>query len=373
MFESAIPSRFKCFKCSKFIAKTILSCSVCEKKFHPSCVLYYLRYKTASECCLISFADKLDIMSSTSQNPSNSLIRPSMLDQLNTSMQIDNVPYFVPSQGAPPLVTLDGNSILTQILHKVNNSEAMLTMLNNKVSQFETNITSLDKKLTNFAEHQNTVNAALSNNLDALSSNVTELAKRAENQEQRSARIEQEQLLIKQQLSQVTQNINEQPSQDSTSSEVIISGVPICINDTPINIVEKVFAAVGASHLFSDVLDVSLVPRRSVTEGNVPPQTKSSFVVTLRSCQVREFVIKHRRAKKDLFVKEVFQNELPGKIFVNEKLPYKTYILYRQAKSKASAASFKYVWVNKGTILARKGDGLPVININSEEDLNKIA
>lgn len=69
-------------------------------------------------------------------------------------------------------------------------------------------------------------------------------------------------------------------------------------------------------------------------------------------------------------INSVFPKEI--KVFVNEKLAEDQRILFRQARITGKDKQFKFVWVNNGEILMRKDENAKVINIRSQQDLDKV-
>ena len=60
------------------------------------------------------------------------------------------------------------------------------------------------------------------------------------------------------------------------------------------------------------------------------------------------------------------------KIFFNENLTRTNRELFWMARTKAKEAHFKFVWVKGGKIFAKKGEGSPLIRVNSVTDVNNI-
>lgn len=71
-------------------------------------------------------------------------------------------------------------------------------------------------------------------------------------------------------------------------------------------------------------------------------------------------------------MKDVFAIDSVDNVFVNESLPSITYHLRLQTKARAKAASFKYAWAKSGRIIVWRGDGHPIIEINTSNDLSKL-
>ncbi|KAL3266659.1 hypothetical protein HHI36_010822 [Cryptolaemus montrouzieri] len=60
------------------------------------------------------------------------------------------------------------------------------------------------------------------------------------------------------------------------------------------------------------------------------------------------------------------------RLFINEHLTPMNKILYKNARVAAEQNQFKCVWVQSGNILVRKDDTTKILQISSEQNLNKI-
>ena len=162
------------------------------------------------------------------------------------------------------------------------------------------------------------------------------------------------------------------------SPDVIISGIPASVTDSPRTMVLKVFEALGIPKLAVDVLEI-----RSHTRGNGSmigdPQRRSasagstlSFIVTLKSPGIHDHIISRKRAKGNLIISQVFALDQPGSVFVREFLPSAVYGLLRRTKAVAARRGYKYVWVRTGEICVRKSDGAGIVVVRSDLDLERL-
>lgn len=163
------------------------------------------------------------------------------------------------------------------------------------------------------------------------------------------------------------------------STELVINGTPPSATDSPNVLVEKVFAALGTTKYFEDVLNVKSVVNNSLRAIARPSDAPGDdrpghvrLIVTLRSTAVRDHIIQKKREKRDLLIKDVFGIDTPGQIYVNEYLPPEIYKLLKNVKAKAKQCGYKYVWVNSSRILVRKVEGAAPIRIETESDLDKL-
>ncbi|XP_071570293.1 uncharacterized protein [Temnothorax nylanderi] len=169
------------------------------------------------------------------------------------------------------------------------------------------------------------------------------------------------------------------------TSNIIISGIPCSFAKTSAGLVTSVFCALGVPQLVFDVLETRDVAGRDASRardaasGSVSAidqadtaGRKRSIIVALKSCEIRDYILKAKRGKPRLTVNDVFSTSIPGNIYVNELLPSLTYKLFRQTRVRARQLSFKHVWCRDGRIFVRKDQGLPPISITSEADLTEL-
>lgn len=177
----------------------------------------------------------------------------------------------------------------------------------------------------------------------------------------------------------LAQGTSTRPAMSSLTAEIILAGIPSTITSTPLEIAEQIFAALGISNLMSDILSIRVLPKKSnsniATRDAQGPSTKVetiSYIVTLKSTPVRDFIISKKRTKPNLRACDVFANDAPGLIYVNELLPSDIYNLFLRTKAKAAATAHKFVWTRSGLIFVRRDNGQPIIQIKSDADLSKL-
>lgn len=167
------------------------------------------------------------------------------------------------------------------------------------------------------------------------------------------------------------------------SSELIVSGIPesAVSNLTPSQISSSIFDVLKVPELKADILCIRKVDVKSESSISINSNVRNrpplhTFILKMKSLQVRDYIIDAKRKYKILLVKNVFidivSNSFKGNIYVNEFLHPDAYKLLRASKSKAKSVKFKYVWVQSSSILVRKDDDSPKIRINSEYDLTKL-
>ncbi|KAH0563599.1 hypothetical protein KQX54_002833 [Cotesia glomerata] len=168
-------------------------------------------------------------------------------------------------------------------------------------------------------------------------------------------------------------NISAGPS-NITSSQLLLSGVPenVTSNLSSAEIIHQVFNKLSISKLENDILSVrELKNRRSSTSHG----SKHSFILNLKSAQVRDHIVDVKRRVKKLQIRDTFPtvvNAPEGQIYLNEFLHPDVYKLLKLTKVKARELKFKYVWAYKGVVCLKENDDSAKIEIRSQNDLNKL-
>lgn len=303
------------------------------------------------------------------------LIRLPTLEFPNTAMQTDEPPLNVFTQQSNSTTTsgnyfeqqrtssntTDPNAILKQILDKVNETD-------NRFASFENKFSAVDETLSDLVRSQTAINNNLTEKLDIFMKDVCEKLN------DHSNRLTQ---LEKQVASKPPQPQSSTSNQSSSSGDIIISGIPVTIDDTPEIITDKVFSALRIRHLLTDILEIRVANRKSDSQifdpNTLARPSKKSIIVTLKSSLVRDHVLKKKRqTKKVLTLNEVFSCDLPGNVTVNEIYDSQFYNLLCRTRARARLTSYKHVWVYSGNIVARKDFGSPIIEIKSAKDLEKL-
>lgn len=341
-------SKQKCHGCGKRIAGESINCGLCFKFFHPGCVKKYLSYKSVSTCC------KTELRDNTVQTLSDSAVD------------------MVEPNGSGRSEVDRGKNTADKLLHQILDK-----------------LDKTDGKLTTFIAEQTAVNADIREKL----SKIPELSLKVDNHDGRILGLEQKVDELSAQVGDVSGLRNIEQRGDALSNvELIISGIPSEVADSPYQIAARVFEVLGIPELLGDVLKTREIVKNSGVSTNrvsvdessnshdgAPENLRAdrpkikSIILTLKSTPVREFILEKKRAKRDLTVGEVFESDQLGKIFINEVLPSTMYDLLTRTKSKAKVAAFKYVWVRDGRILARRTDGSQIIRILNDADLAKLS
>ena len=80
-----------------------------------------------------------------------------------------------------------------------------------------------------------------------------------------------------------------------------------------------------------------------LTSVNQAITSRKYLIVAVRSPEIRDYLVKVMRTKREHTPMEVFSIDIKSRIFVNEFLPTDTYNLLSKTKVRAKQASLKYV------------------------------
>ena len=185
--------------------------------------------------------------------------------------------------------------------------------------------------------------------------------------------------------------------QSAHENELIISGIPDTINDSPQHIVGSVLSALHTSDVSSEISEIRVLNckpaltsdstlcsnkvysttlnRIASTSKSPSPKTNGTkaIIVSFKSVQARNRVINHKRVKRDLSVKKFFSYDTSSKIYVNEFLSCNKYTLLTRCRAKSRELGYKYVWVRSGKIAVRRAEGKPIVHINTLHDIEMLA
>lgn len=352
--------KFLCAKCTKSIAKDPVACPNCSKKFHPGCCETYLTFLNANKCCIAYFSKavaSIVSVSCTTINNSDTSTNYVIHSALSQTM----APKPPPSQARTSL----GDTSSTKL-------DTILSKLTKIESTMKDQAKSNDEIMAKL-EQQEELNKEILSKLDTITHINDKIGEH------------DEQILdLKLNLQHLSQAFSTHASDSHSQSqplaaELILAGIPSTITNTEHEIATMILTALGIPELATDILDIRILPKKNssrvphtITSDSQTATETISFVLKLKSFQVRDHIIDKKRVKPKLTVSEVFSINEPGLIYVNELLSTDTYKLRKATKAKATLAGFKYVWVKSGKIFARKNNGDPTIKINSEADLSKI-
>lgn len=394
----------RCALCERPPKRTekILTCTGgCDECYHVDCAASKFSMNRSELLGNISFrCDSCAMQRSllTSRTPDTSLSLPSEPENIETSI--------LPTTAGNTTVNhSDSNaSKIDAILAQLSN---LATSLNNRLDtlslSFEKRFDLLSLSVDNVTKEFRSKIEKIDAKFDALEEKLTcetsELSCKVDNVDSKfdaledkvvgetsvlSAKVDNVDCKV-QALSSTVENAVTRLSQvetESSRAELSISGIPSDISLEPRNIIAKVFTALGAPELITQVLTIKDLPRRgsaktlnpSTSHANQQPlPTYRTFLLGLGSTMYRDHIVSLKREKKKLNANEVFETAHNGQIYINEQLSPFLYNLRKRAKAKVTEMGWKSCFIDAGGIFVRKAHGTPAVKICSDSDLDKIA
>ena len=187
---------------------------------------------------------------------------------------------------------------------------------------------------------------------------------------------------------------------NALSSVIRVSGIPVGITDDPMTIIIKTLAAIELSNPIAAIADVlehktktandsnanetssetamiidsstpnpSTNPLSNTQTPNKNATTNRTFFVTLSNHSVKQAVIRRMIDKKKLTVKDVFNINDEGRIYINEMYDKDTYQLFLKVRELAKKNGYKYPWVKGNNIYVKRDNNSVPIIIQSMDDL----
>uniref|UniRef100_A0A2A4J6A9 FP protein C-terminal domain-containing protein n=1 Tax=Heliothis virescens TaxID=7102 RepID=A0A2A4J6A9_HELVI len=175
-------------------------------------------------------------------------------------------------------------------------------------------------------------------------------------------------------LNNTIHNLREQlnsQAQSSLRNELEISGINEHKNENPLHIVQIMAHKIGVAVGDQDVDFVTRAgPRRKVPNETTDTQPRSLVVRFVRRYKRDEF-LKAAKVRRNMTSGDL---ELAGpsrNIYCNERLTHGNRQLFRATKISAKERGYKFCWHKNGTILIRRNEGHPSIQIRNSEDLER--
>jgi hypothetical protein len=153
--------------------------------------------------------------------------------------------------------------------------------------------------------------------------------------------------------------------QYSRSNCVEIHGIPAEKNEDVTSIVSSIGNALGHPINEQQIDNCHRLP--AMRDSGRPPGIIVKFVRRFD----KEALLKKRRIKRDFSTQHLgLQSVSP--IYINESLCPERRRLLALARKAKGEKNYKFLWVRNGRILARRAEGLPVIVMETMQDLNKM-
>lgn len=158
--------------------------------------------------------------------------------------------------------------------------------------------------------------------------------------------------------------------QYSRNRNLEIKGVAETPNECLTDILAKIGAAIGEPVSASDIDVIHRVATKDKTKKNIVVQ----FIKREKRDKVLEKAKKTKLTNRNLGLSlEASETEANLPVFVNEHLCQFLKRLLGMAVARKREHGWKFVWVKKGGIFARRDEASAVVAIRRESDLDKIA
>lgn len=157
------------------------------------------------------------------------------------------------------------------------------------------------------------------------------------------------------------------------SSTLEIRNVPNSTNETKevfSSYIVQMSDAVGAKITSSDIKDIFRVPGKSVTNKPIIAELTTTIQKLRLIKAVKSFNVSNRANKLNAFHLGLRGHSSP--VFVVEHLTSKGNRLHYLARELTRTGQFKYCWTSNGKVFVRKMDGVPLVLITSEEQIEAL-
>ena len=140
-----------------------------------------------------------------------------------------------------------------------------------------------------------------------------------------------------------------------------INGIPVSPNENTNEIIKEVAQKLNIKLLDSDISTSHRIPAMN---GKHP-----AIIVKFSNRDKRNIIFSNRR---NLHSKKDYNIRGATTIYINENLTQRKRYLFARSYKRKVEQNYQYIWTNNGQIYLRKTKTDQKIEINNEEDLNKI-
>lgn len=349
----------KCVTCKDAVGQGP-QCSLCKNTYHFHCSgtteRRHGRLGTARDAWLCpSCRDSDPSVSLTniaqgSPLPRDSVPQPSFASGVFEEPSPCSQPFEKNSDTPGPLP----QDMLNDILSKVSAMQSQFSVIQSIKSD-------LSQVISDIAEMKSVLNAKL----DELAGRVDKIESRVFSLEKFGAEIDD--------LKSAVRDIQE--SQRSSEqwvrrSNIQINGVPEKRGEN-LNHIVMTLANLSGFPLNVDQ-DIDFVTRVAVRNDSDTKKPKP-IIVKLHSRHKKDDFITSLRKLLSLKASDLGFSNDNGRVYINDHLSSHNKSLLNKAKQKTKEKGYQYCWVRNCTIMVRRNEKSPIIYINSENALNKIA
>ncbi|XP_074096374.1 uncharacterized protein LOC141525708 [Cotesia typhae] len=218
--------------------------------------------------------------------------------------------------------SLSADDKLTLVMKSVAQIPSLTTefkLLSSKIDDFNKRLNSIQEEQSATKVKLASINTNVLANTDKISKMVTALEELREdtNLNTRKAKTLADQMASLKSSCSVNQDVSTSSTNTRVSSELIITGIPDCVTESlsSLEIASGVFEVLNISNLITDILTIRKIDKNQKTNSidnnsnieNVKGRPKlHSFILKMKSQQVRDHIIDSRKKLRNLFIKNVF-------------------------------------------------------------------
>lgn len=226
----------------------------------------------------------------------------------------------------------------------------------------------LREEVSSFKAKLGNVSSAMQN----LNEQMHQLVARVTISDERVLEMDQRYALETEALKNRVRKLEEQMNSQAQAyhrNEIEIIGIPELPNENLQHI-----ALVAAKKIGADIgeSDLDWVLRAGVKK---PPSSSSAFgfsrpiVMRLIRRSKRDELLKCVKSRKNVTTKDLGVDDQSKRVYFNERLTKENRLLFREARSRAASAGWKFCWTNSGSVFLRKREGSPAILVRSIAEL----
>ena len=349
--------KFSCCQSTSTKNSNALNCSGCNNKYHLQCVLPSKTDANVNSDFIATWLCPKCVLNKpkppkNDNTPVRTSDRSEPCQESNVTMRKKTQSTLSPSN---PAVTLDQirdiiraeNEKLRDDIHST-----IMSIVASEFKAFKEEITSLKDSVT-----------FISNEYDAL----TERVKTLESNVKLINPISVDMDKIKASIEKSVQDNNTR-EQWARRSNIEIFGIPEKKGENLMNIVQEISNRAGLSMKMAEDVDfiTRVAPRKS--ENGKPKPIVVRFLARYKK---DDFLSSVRKMKKFKACDLGFSG-VDSLIYFNDHLTSENKALLQRVKTLAKDKNYKYVWIKNCSIMIRRSDNSPVINISNCKDLNKI-
>lgn len=226
----------------------------------------------------------------------------------------------------------------------------------------------LNSKLEALGSNLNHELGTLRGSVEFMNESFEEFKKELAEARREISELKEEQKYLKHENSELSKQLQRtraeltELQQYSRRNNLELKGIPTTDSESLTGIVSALATKVGAEITVNDIDLVHRVPTKD--------RNKSNIIVKFRSSDARDKLLES--AKKTRLITSDLGISGSTSVFVNEHLCPEYKVLLARAIAAKKLHNWKYAWVSRGRILARKADNSDVIRISTEADLGLI-